>query len=81
MNVDVPHMCILCEVCVCLCVCICLCTTQAKIEAAKSRGLKDTERAEVLQLNDLLDHVFMYDPDRRWTAEQVLKHDFFKATS
>ena len=52
---------------------------KAKIAAAKQRGLTDAERAEVVQLHDLLQHVLVYDPERRLTAEQVLKHEFFRS--
>jgi len=28
---------------------------------------------------DLLEHLLVYDPDERWTAQQALRHPFFDA--
>lgn len=49
-----------------------------KIAAAKRRGLSDDERGDVLRLCDVLDKIFVYDPEKRVTAKDVLRHDFFK---
>jgi hypothetical protein len=53
-------------------------TNKVKIADAKRRGLSDLERTEVLQLYDLLAHILVYDVDKRLTAEQVLRHEFFR---
>lgn len=54
---------------------------KVKIADAKRRGLSDKERAEVLQLYDLLHQILVYDVDKRLTAEQVLRHEFLREQS
>jgi len=44
----------------------------------RSRALSAAERSEVLRLKDLLQRCLVWDPARRLTAEQALRHSFFK---
>ena len=48
----------------------------AKIEAA--RTLTDAEKADIACLADLLEKIFVYDAGKRFSAEQALRHDFFR---
>jgi serine/threonine-protein kinase PRP4 len=51
----------------------------AKIEAARS--LLPVEAKEVALLVDLLEKILCYDPVKRFTADQALRHEFFADSS
>lgn len=48
----------------------------AKIEAARS--LNEGDRADIALMSDFLERVFVFEPSKRLTAEQALRHEFLR---
>jgi serine/threonine-protein kinase PRP4 len=51
------------------------------VMAAHDKNLGEAERRKVAQLADLLDKMFNFDPEKRITVNDALRHPFIKESA